>query len=166
MEYLSSRRTVWVHVRRALAAGTIDLPNIANTHPQVDEAFKSRIQLSLHYENLGPIQRRKIWRNFMNRIKTLEVDEGGTTTDVEDILYNIEELSKEAMNGREIRNAITIARQLAQFKNERFGYSHLQHVIKVGGKFGKYLEDLREGFTDDDIKKESQLRLSYALGCK
>jgi hypothetical protein len=138
----------------------------ADSLTEVDEAFKSRIQLSLHYENLGPVQRRKIWRNFMNRIKTLEVEEGDTTTDVEDILDHIDMLSAEPMNGREIRNAITIARQLAQFKNERFCYSHLQHVIRVGGKFGKYLADLREGLTDDDIKKESQLRLSYTLDGK
>lgn len=36
-----------------------------------DEAFKSRIQLALHYENLNVTQRRKVWRNFMNRLKTL-----------------------------------------------------------------------------------------------
>ena len=99
-------------------------------------------------------------------MKLLDAEEGGTKMDVEDILDHIDDLSKEPMNGREIRNAITIARQLAQFKDERFQYSHLQHVIKVGGKFGKYLEDLREGFTDDDIKRDNQLRLSYALDGK
>lgn len=102
----------------------------------------------------------------MNRIKMLEAEEGVSDTDVEDILDHIDELSKEIMNGREIRNAITIARQLAQFKKEPFRYSHLQHVIKVGGRFGKYLKDLRDGYTDDDIKRDNQLRLSYALDKK
>ena len=37
--------------------------------------------------------------------------EESSTTDLEDILDHIDELSKEPMNGREIRNAITIARQ-------------------------------------------------------
>jgi len=30
-----------------------------------DEAFKSRIQLALHYKNLDTFQQKKIWRNFL-----------------------------------------------------------------------------------------------------
>lgn len=33
-----------------------------------DEAFKSCIQLSLHYENLGKRQCRKIWKNFLSHL--------------------------------------------------------------------------------------------------
>jgi hypothetical protein len=95
----------------------------------------------------------------MQRIRTLGIDD--STADVDDILDHIDDLSKEVMNGREIRNAITIARQLAQFKGEPFRYSHLKHVIGVGGKFAKYLHDLRMGLTDDEIKQDGGLRLSY-----
>ncbi|KAI9860340.1 MAG: hypothetical protein M1813_006229 [Trichoglossum hirsutum] len=122
-----------------------------------DEAFKSRIQLALHYENLTASQRRKIWRNFMNRLKAIDEP----NVDFDDILDHLDDLSKEDMNGREIRNAITTARQLAQFKDKPFCYSHLKHVIKVSRKFGKYLNDLRDGLTDDDLKREGGLRLSY-----
>jgi AAA+ superfamily predicted ATPase len=121
-----------------------------------DEAFKSRIQLSLHYENLGISQRRKIWRNFINRVKSLD-----STIDYEDIIDHIDDLSKVDMNGREIRNAITTARQLAQFKDKPLGYSHLDHVLRVNGKFGRYLNDLRDGLTDDDIKRDRGLRMTY-----
>ncbi|KAF2813752.1 uncharacterized protein BDZ99DRAFT_459514 [Mytilinidion resinicola] len=95
----------------------------------------------------------------MNRIKTLEDEE--SKVDVDDIMDHIEDLSKEVMNGKEVRNAITTARQLAQFKDEPFRYSHLKHVIGVSGRFGKYLKDLRMGLTDDDIKLDGGLRLSY-----
>ena len=37
-----------------------------------DEAFKSRIQLALHYKNLDQRQRWQIWRNFLQRLKDLE----------------------------------------------------------------------------------------------
>ncbi|CAH0051787.1 unnamed protein product [Clonostachys solani] len=121
-----------------------------------DEAFKSRIQLSLHYENLGVSQRRKIWRNFMRRIKSLD-----STVNFDDIVDNIDELSSVELNGREIRNAITTARQLAQFKNQPLSYSHLDHVLRVSRQFGRYLKDLRDGLTDDDVKREGGLRLSY-----
>ncbi|CAN9106303.1 unnamed protein product [Alternaria alternata] len=124
-----------------------------------DEAFKSRIQLALHYDNLGFIQRKKIWRNFIARMKTLEES---SITDLEDILDHIDELSKEPMNGREIRNAITIARQLAQFREQCFQYSHLKHAISVGNRFSKYLKDLRMNLTDDMIKQEDGIRLAPA----
>ncbi|KAI0451735.1 AAA family ATPase [Xylaria acuta] len=126
-----------------------------------DEAFKSRIQLSLHYENLGVGQRRRIWRNFINRIKSLD-----PTIDYEDILDHIDDLSVVDMNGREIRNAITTARQLAQFKEKPLNYAHLSHVLRVNRKFNRYLNDLRDGLTEDDIKRDSGLRLSYETSKK
>ncbi|KAI4612989.1 hypothetical protein J4E80_007044 [Alternaria sp. BMP 0032] len=126
--------------------------------PTVDEAFKSRIQLALHYDNLGLVQRKKIWRNFIARMKTLDES---STDDLEDILDHIDEISKEPMNGREIRNAITIARQLAQFREQPFQYSHLKHAINVGNRFSKYLKDLRMNYTDDMIKQDSGIRFSY-----
>ncbi|KAI4619722.1 hypothetical protein J4E83_005577 [Alternaria metachromatica] len=123
-----------------------------------DEAFKSRIQLALHYDNLGLVQRKKIWRNFIARMKTLDES---SDDDLEDILDHIDDLSKEPMNGREIRNAITIARQLAQFREQPFQYSHLKHAINVGNRFSKYLKDLRMNYTDDMIKQDSGIRFSY-----
>ena len=119
-----------------------------------DEAFKSRIHLALHYENLNGPQQRKIWRNFLNRLKVLD----GDNIDYEDIVGNLEELGKEDMNGRQIRNAITTARQLAQFKNKKFCYEHLKHVIDVGGDFEKYLKAMREGLTDDLRMREDGVR--------
>jgi SpoVK/Ycf46/Vps4 family AAA+-type ATPase len=124
-----------------------------------DEAFKSRIQLALHYDNLTLSQRRKIWRNFMNRLRTVDAE----NVDFDDILDHLDELGNRDINGREIRNAITIARQLAQFKNEKFCYSHLDRVLRVSGKFGKYLRDLRDGLTDDHIKHDLGVRHSYRV---
>ena len=39
-----------------------------------DEAFKSRIQLALHYDSLDQNQREQIWTNFINRLEYLEVE--------------------------------------------------------------------------------------------
>ncbi|KAI0490225.1 AAA family ATPase [Xylaria cf. heliscus] len=126
-----------------------------------DEAFKSRIQLSLHYENLGVSQRRKIWRNFINRVKSLD-----PTIDYEDIVDHIDDLSGVDMDGREIRNAMTTARQLAEFRQKPLNYGHLSHVLRVNRKFSKYLDDLRDGLTADDIKRDSGLRLTYQTSKK
>jgi hypothetical protein len=121
-----------------------------------DEAFKSRIQLALHYENLNESQQRKIWRTSMKRLEQLDLGEG--KIDFDDITDHINELGSQKMNGGEIRNAIATGRQLAQLKGEAFCYRHLKHVIRVSGKFETYLKGLRQGLSDDQIKKESGFR--------
>src|ERR1700753_2078787 len=39
-----------------------------------DEAFKSRIQLALHYPSLGPLQRLRVWENFVKRLESFGDD--------------------------------------------------------------------------------------------
>ncbi len=144
-----------------------------------DDAFKSRIQLSLHYEPLTLEQRITIWRNFMKRLKKLEADSGlqrakkaGSNAavptlaetgqqagriDFDDIQYNIKELAAINMNGRQIRNTITTARQLAKFNGVPMKYTHLRHVIKVSSKFEDYLNELH-GSTDEQLAREDRTR--------
>lgn len=139
-----------------------------------DEAFKSRIQLSLHYENLTEGQRRRIWRNFLNRLKDLgeearpsgykgkgketEAENQFFGIDFEDVDCYLPELAKNEMNRRQIRNTITTARQLAQFKKEPMKSRHLMHVIKVSSKFDAYLKTVQDGLFDDDAARGSGLR--------
>lgn len=83
-----------------------------------------------------------------------EIDED---IDIDDLDDNIGDLAMHEMNGREIRNAVTTARQLAQFKKEKLNYSHLQLVISTASEFNKYLESTR-GHTDDAYARGAQLR--------
>ncbi|KAF2195113.1 P-loop containing nucleoside triphosphate hydrolase protein [Zopfia rhizophila CBS 207.26] len=115
-----------------------------------DEAFKSRIQLALHYQALTAPQRKKIWRNFMAWLK----DMGESyAVDLEDISDNLDELARHQMNGRQIRNSITTARQLAKFRKKAMSYDDLEHVISVAGEFDKYLTKVREGLSDENIAR-------------
>ncbi|KAG5810806.1 hypothetical protein H9Q74_003957 [Fusarium xylarioides] len=137
-----------------------------------DEAFKSRIQLSLHYESLTKNQRRTIWENFLNRLNNLEEEnskiepieerkrkfEENKGINFDDIERHLADLAEEQMNGRQIRNAITTARQLAKFKGERMMYRHLEHVIRISRKFDKYLEKVRDSYTDDQVAREEGIR--------
>lgn len=118
-----------------------------------DEAFKSRIQLALHYDDLNQNQRKQIWQNFITRLEASESE----SVDTSDLLKHINELATPEMNGREIRNAVTTARQLAMFKNVKMNSTHLKHVIRVAGKFEKYLQEISEQ-TDEEIAREKGLR--------
>lgn len=122
-----------------------------------DEAFKSRIQLALLYPKLGPYQRLRIWENF---IKRLENFGDGVKVDVDDLRDHLEQLKEHEMNGRQIRNAITTARQYAEWKGETLTYEHLKDVIEVSGRFDKYFDTLHGGFTQDEIAQDGFLRLA------
>lgn len=133
-----------------------------------DEAFKSRILLPLHYKPLTNDQRRRIWDNFFHHLKDGETSNeravmgkpSGTkkdksverpSIDFEDIRRHLGDLAKVEMNGRQIRNAITTARQLAKFKRESMNYKHLEHVIQVTQMFDKYLENERNGMDEETM---------------
>ena len=119
-----------------------------------DEAFKSRIQLSLNYPPLTLPQRKKIWLNLINRLRKLQQP----NIDFEDVECYVSELAEKDMNGRQIRNAITTARQLAKFKGRDMSYEDLKHVIGVASEFDEYLFEVKEKLTDDVIARESGIR--------
>jgi SpoVK/Ycf46/Vps4 family AAA+-type ATPase len=99
-----------------------------------DEAFRSRIQIAIHYPPLRPYQRLQIWKNFIDRLESFKDD----TVDIDDLRDHQEALQERAINGRQIRNAITTARQFAEWKGERMKYEHLTTALEVTGKFDQY----------------------------
>lgn len=126
-----------------------------------DEAFKSRIQLNLRYENLDKSQRLKIWMNFISRLEALQVENGGgipgLQMNVKEIRDHIESLATPKLNGREIRNVISTARQLAMYRCQPLGYSHLRTVIAEAEKFDDYLTKLH-GFSADEMQQDKGAR--------
>ncbi|KAK4159055.1 hypothetical protein QBC43DRAFT_327956 [Cladorrhinum sp. PSN259] len=141
-----------------------------------DEAFKSRIQLSLHYEPLTQGQRHKIWKNFLHRLQSLDEEQQQAAKieplgdnrkrkldlplgiDFDDIECYLSELAEKPMNGRQIRNAITTARQLAKFKGVDMSSVHLKHVIGVSKKFDEYLDKVQDGYSDEQIARDGRIR--------
>ena len=164
-----------------------------------DEAFRSRIQLALHYPALGPYQRLRIWENFFGRLEGFASSASSTDAtpvsplkeerapsedvmadvndddddddkvsviskssvalvDVADLRAHLLELRDEKMNGRQIRNAITTARQYAEWKGQVLTYALLKDVIDVAGRFDLYLDRLN-GLRGDEVAAEEGLRV-------
>lgn len=117
-----------------------------------DEAFKSRIQVALHYENLDRSSRKRIWQNF---IDMLEEDEEDVNFD--EIKLHLDELAGKELNGRQIRNVLTTARQLAIFNNERLDWEHLEQALSVSSDFSAYLKKV-QGHTDDQRARDIGIR--------
>lgn len=110
----------------------------------------------MHYPNLGLYQRLRICENFIDRLESFQ----DAPVDIADLRDNLEKLKEEKMNGRQIRNAITTARQYAEWKKVTLTYEHLHDVIEVSGRFDKYLNKLNRGLTQDDIAEDEGLRLA------
>lgn len=122
-----------------------------------DEAFKSRISLALRYEKLNKNQRKQIWQNFFSRLRDLGEQE---SVDLDDLESHVDELASYPMNGRQIRNSISTARQLAKYKKTRMKSDHLKRSITLADKFDKYLAEVREGDTTESPATRKDGRLS------
>jgi hypothetical protein len=108
-------------------------------------------------------QRTKVWGNFFKRLKTLDED-GIDFADLED---NVEKLAEHKMNGREIRNVITTARQFARWERKQqkggsflLNYNVMEEIIETSGKFDRYIEKLNGGMTQDELAQDEGLRLA------
>jgi hypothetical protein len=78
--------------------------------------------------------------------------------DFDDVNAHIQALAQQSMNGRQIRNAVTTARQLARFRKKKLNYSHLKQAIDVSQKFEDYVREVKGG-DDDEIAEQDMLRL-------
>jgi AAA+ superfamily predicted ATPase len=105
-----------------------------------DEAFKSRIKLALHYKALAKADRRKVWRNFIKALKDDSTPGGQEGIDYDDLDDHLDDLATHNLNGRQIRNAVATATELAQFRKQKLDFRHFQHVIRISGEFDTYLE--------------------------
>jgi hypothetical protein len=121
-----------------------------------DEAFRSRIQIALHYPDLNAKSRRQIWQNFLTPLHETGTDEENDDM-VNEFTQHLDELADHNMNGREIRNALATARQLALYKRQPLAWEHFDHALKTVGEFGKYLENVH-GHTDKQWAREEKLR--------
>ena len=89
-----------------------------------DEAFKSRIQLALHYPPLDRDGRWEVWRNFVQSLS-----ETGENINTGEISKKLDILARHKLNGRQIRNTVNTARQLARYKKETIRYAHIDQAI-------------------------------------
>ncbi|OTB11465.1 hypothetical protein K445DRAFT_322048 [Daldinia sp. EC12] len=127
-----------------------------------DEAFKSRIQLAIHYNDLSFKERSKIWENFISRLEDLEEED----IDFVNLRNNVENLANFEMNGREIRNAITNARQYTRWErkqqrnsaNCKLDYEKIKIMIDTSTKFDEYIKRVNGGYkliaVDEGLRAE------------
>ncbi|KAF9886477.1 hypothetical protein FE257_011384 [Aspergillus nanangensis] len=127
-----------------------------------DSAFKSRFQLAVHYPALDVAGRYEIWLNFINGLGTSKaIPSGGklksTHVNVDGLKEKIDQLAAVELNGRQIRNTVRTALQLAHFREETLDYRHFDRVIKVVDEFERHIDATR-GFSDSDWAQHQGVR--------
>jgi SpoVK/Ycf46/Vps4 family AAA+-type ATPase len=118
-----------------------------------DEAFMSRVQLAMHYPPLDDDGRFEIWDNFLQTLKS-EVREFNH----DELKQKLNVLARHKLNGRQIRNTVNTARQLAIYRGDKLAYSHFAQAIDVAKEFEQYVEKTH-GHTNEDWVKAQRIRL-------
>lgn len=76
------------------------------------------------------------------------IEEADEDANIPEFERRLEELAAEEMNGRQIRNALLTARQLAKHRKETLDWEHLNQAMKTISDFNKYLKTVR-GYSDE-----------------
>lgn len=121
----------------------------------IDEAFQSRIHLLMYFPNLGLEGTEKIWANNIAKIKRerpqVKVDREELLTYARS-LFQHQNQTRRAWNGREIRNAFQSALALASFdlapdSGLRLTPSHFKKVADSSDSFENYLHETINGLS-------------------
>ncbi|CAN9087175.1 unnamed protein product [Alternaria alternata] len=120
-----------------------------------DEAFMSRIHLSLGYEPLSNNARDKIWDNLFKKLQQDHKRGGPEITYEYDAKRYVQSHDVQVLewNGREIRNAFQTAVALAVFdakyktsgKVPEVTEAHLKQVVSMSSAFRKYMTATHSG---------------------
>ena len=108
-----------------------------------DQAFQSRIHVTLGLPSLDQQRRISVWTIFLQDLAAK-----GAITDVH---YNAligkvnKNWSKEKLNGRQIRNTVRTALVVAEKKGTMVGEKEFATVLKIGREFENYMGILGKG---------------------
>ncbi|KAK3361216.1 hypothetical protein B0T24DRAFT_692059 [Lasiosphaeria ovina] len=111
-----------------------------------DDAFQSRIHIALRYDILNKRARMAIFKIFIERVRALDKADDMLVFTKEDY----ESMSKQELNGRQIKNTVRTAQALAVNKGEPLSMRHLRQVLEVQRNFD---HDLKGGPGFEDAMK-------------
>ena len=93
-----------------------------------DEAFQSRIHISLRYNELSSDAKRQIWTAFLKKA-------GMDLTSVTELEWT--SLAKAKVNGRQIKNSVKSSQGLAASRGQAISYTHIREVLTIMEQFEK-----------------------------
>lgn len=113
-----------------------------------DDAFVSRIHLSLRYGDLSTKAKKAVWKTFIDKVREIQDMQ---VDDIEE--KDLDDLSRRALNGRQIKNIVRAAQALAIHEDTALAMRHIREVLTVAQTFERDLkggtgyEDAMRGYT-------------------
>ncbi|BCR94420.1 uncharacterized protein AKAW2_11466S [Aspergillus luchuensis] len=123
----------------------------------IDEAFISRVHVIIGFEKLDPEKRKKIWKNFLDKLHGEQRGKIRVTPNCAQFLMG-NEMSTMDWNGREIRNALQTAIALAEYDMRGSEYYHEGDEITVESDHFKKVMEMNRSFRDymNSIKNNTE----------
>ncbi|OCK86279.1 P-loop containing nucleoside triphosphate hydrolase protein [Lepidopterella palustris CBS 459.81] len=125
-----------------------------------DEAFMSRIHVSVHYPDFGDKERGDVWEAFFKKLERERGENIVISEQARKYVGSSKDVKAVKWNGREIRNAFQTAVALAEVGEERDDQdriilkdSHIRSIVRMSGAFKKYLVTLHQG---DDTRRAAR----------
>jgi hypothetical protein len=145
----------------------------------IDDAFISRIQMSIRYTSLSPNQQAQLWEKFFDKLRGDQSEfaiqkrakRHGTKIkvsedDKEEVIAAFRKGKYPSMNGRDIRNALQTAITLAEYDSSKPGtdagisetviveWKHFKGVLKMTEDFRSYVDEIRH--QDEETRAQSR----------
>ncbi|OTA54474.1 P-loop containing nucleoside triphosphate hydrolase protein [Hypoxylon sp. EC38] len=118
-----------------------------------DQAFQSRIHITLGIPEFSDEVRKQVWAIFIKDLGRKRIDGSAPLLTEEECKALGHEVltswSREPLNGRQIRNCVRSALALAQNKQERLCAKHFNTVIRLGNTFTQYMTRLQKVEADE-----------------
>lgn len=96
-----------------------------NRATSIDKAFQSRVHFFISYRELDIAGRRQVWRNFLSiasKNEKLEVSVGD---------QDLGALADMELNGRQIKNAVSVSQAVSLRRNEPFTLGTIKTAIRL-----------------------------------
>jgi hypothetical protein len=113
--------------------------------------------VKLKYYELDTDARRQVWTNFLRDPKANKEVAVAVTDD------EIATISKIALNGREIRNVLQLARSLAKGEKSPLSKQHLDGVTSMYCQFDKEMKEVTDLHQLNQLKRSLELKKSVGL---
>lgn len=111
-----------------------------------DQAFQSRIHITLGLPILDQPRRNEVWTIFLEELAKSQQLAPVQIRELQSQATAV--WSRDSLNGRQIRNSVRTALLVAEKKGEVVGRKHFETVLRIGREFEDYMNVLRKGEAD------------------
>ncbi|KAL8720922.1 MAG: hypothetical protein Q9181_007817 [Wetmoreana brouardii] len=112
-----------------------------------DQAFQSRIHITLGLPTLDQPRRTDVWMLFLEELAKSQRLSSGQLDELQDQV--IQTWSRQSLNGRQIRNSVRTALLVAEKKKEIVSRKHFETVLRIGKEFENFMFVLKKGEADE-----------------